>query len=109
MIFATSTNVQEEKYKEPFVRFNSDIIAYNNAAVEVLKGTGTEINDLYAVTETIPDSGRSDLTHFNTPDGVKIVGGAVVSVLCGATGIDEKTLCDVENAPDKIDKKVLGA
>jgi hypothetical protein len=54
MIFATSTNVQEEKYKYPFVRFNSDIVAYNAAAKNALASTDTVINDLYALTENIP-------------------------------------------------------
>ena len=108
-IFATSTNVQEEKYGKDFKRFNSEIIAYNNAAIEALKGTDTEINDLYAVTENIPDSCRSDLTHFNTPDGVKLVGGAVLSVLCKAAGIDEGSLISASTDPNKVDKKTLGA
>ena len=108
-IFATSTNVQEEKYGKDFKRFNSEIIAYNNAAIEALKGTDTEINDLYAVTENIPDSCRSDLTHFNTPDGVRVVGGKVLSVLCKAAGIDESSLKNASTDPNKIDKKTLGA
>lgn len=108
-IFATSTNVQEEKYGKDFKRFNSEIVAYNNAAIEALKGTDTEINDLYAVTENIPDSCRSDLTHFNTPDGVRVVGGKVLSVLCKAAGIDEGSLKNANTDPNKIDKKTLGA
>ena len=108
-IFATSTNVQEEKYGKDFRRYNSEIIAYNKAAIEALKDTDTEINDLYALTENIPDSCRSDLTHFNTPDGVALVGGKVLSVLCQAAGIDESELNNASTAPNKVDKKTLGA
>ena len=109
MIFATSTNVQEEKYGKDFKRYNSEIIAYNNAAIQALKDTDTEINDLYSVTENIPDSCRSDLTHFNTPNGVALVGGKVLSVLCGAAGIDESSLEAADTAPNEVDKKTLGA
>ena len=108
-IFATSTNVQEEKYGENFKRYNSEIIAYNKAAVEALSATDTEINDLYAVTENIPDSCRSDLTHFNTPDGVRVVGGKVLDVLCGALGIGRDSLTGAEAKVNEIDKKTLGA
>lgn len=108
-IFATSTNVQEEKYGENFKRYNSEIIAYNKAAIESLSATDTEINDLYAVTENIPDSCRSDLTHFNTPDGVKVVGGKVIDVLCGALGISLSDLEKAEAKVNEIDKKTLGA
>ena len=108
-IFATSTNVEEEKYGKDFKRYNSDIIAYNEAAVKALSSTDTAINDLYAVTENAPASCRSDLTHFNTPDGVKLVGGRVLSVICDSLGIDASTLTDASLDPNKIDKKTLGA
>lgn len=109
LIFALSTNVQEEKYGRDFKRYNSDIIAFNNAAIKALEGTDEQINDLYSLTENIPDSCRSDLTHFNTPDGVALVGGKVLSVLCQAADIDESSLAAADTAPNKIDKKTLGA
>lgn len=109
MVFATSTNVQEEKYGKDFKRFNSDIIAYNKAATEALSGTDTEINDLYALTENIPDACRSDLTHFNTPDGVALLGGRVIEVICRNLGIDASALCEKSAEVNEIDKKTLGA
>lgn len=109
LIFALNTNVQEEKYGKDFKRYNSDIIAFNKAAIKALEGTDEQINDLYSITENIPDSARSDLTHFNTPDGVRIVGGAVVSALCRIAGIDEAELIDATADPNKVDKKTLGA
>ena len=108
-IFATSTNVQQEKYGKDFKRFNSDIIAFNRAAIKALADTDTEINDLYAVTENIPDSCRSDLTHFNTPDGVRVVGGKVLDTLCAALGIDRDSLAGAEAKVNEVDKKTLGA
>ena len=49
VIFATSTPVIEEKYGENFKRFNKDIEAYNEVAVEVARTNGFAINDLYAL------------------------------------------------------------
>ncbi|MBE5754209.1 MAG: SGNH/GDSL hydrolase family protein [Clostridiales bacterium] len=108
IIFATSTFVQQEKYGEKLKRLNSDIIAYNNAALEVLKDTDTIINDLYAFTKDIPDSCRSDMTHFNTPDGVKAMGGKIVATLCKELGVDPSELAVPDAIPPEISAQVLG-
>lgn len=108
MIFATSTNVQQEKYGEKLKRLNADIEEYNKAALEALKDTDTAINDLYAFTKDIPDSCRSDMTHFNTPDGVKAMGGEVIATLCRELDINPKGLAVPDAIPREISAQILG-
>lgn len=109
MIFATSTAVLEQNYGKLFCRFNSEIEEYNAAALDALKDTNTEINDLYAITKNAPESCYSDaITHFNTKEGVELVGGKVLDVLCAALGMDKAMLKDKNSAPVKIDEKTLG-
>lgn len=107
-IFATSTAVKEEGYGSSFKRFNKDIEEYNAIALSVLSETDTMIDDLYAVTKDIPDACRSDMTHFNTPDGVKTMGSAVVGSLCDVLGISETDLAAAKNETVNIPEKILG-
>lgn len=94
-VFALSTSVIEEKYEPPYFRFNKDIEEFNKIAVETLTPLGVEINDLYTFTKTLPESCRSDMTHFYTQDGIKAVGGQVI-----------KAICQALNMPFAIDKEV---
>lgn len=87
MVFALSTAVVEEKYGKSFKRHNAVIEEYNRAAREALADTDTVIDDLYSVTLGCPDECKSDMTHFNTPAGAALVGGKVLSVICGELGI----------------------
>ncbi len=82
VIFATSTRVLEEEFRYPFVRYNKDIMQYNEIAKKALEGTGTIINDLWALTENCPVSYYSDMTHLYTPEGTELIGNAVLDVLC---------------------------
>jgi len=99
VIFATSTHVQEDKYlnKKKAARYNSDTAKFNRLAIEALEGTGTYIDDLFEVTEDAPESAFSDMTHYNTPEGCELIGGAVVRCICEVLDIDvpEKKIEDV--------------
>ena len=64
--------------------------------------------DLYEITKDIDDSCRSDMTHFNTENGAKTVGGAVVKCLCEILGIDEKELSAAKAEEAKIDADIMG-
>ena len=108
IIFATSTNVQQEKYGEKLKRLNADIEEYNRVAIEVLKDTDTIINDLYAFTKDIPDECRTDMTHFNTAQGVKTMGGEVVATLCKVMGVNPDELAVPDAIPPQISAQVLG-
>lgn len=87
VIFATSTAIREEGYKETFRRHNAIIERYNATALEVLSHTDTAINDLYAHTKDAPAECCSDMTHYNTPKGAAYMGGKVLSVICPALDI----------------------
>ena len=87
MIFATSTPVIEERYKGRHHRRNSDIVRYNEAAVEIVKQFGHAIDDLHAVCEGVPKEWYSDATHLYTPEGTQLLANAVVHSLCAALEI----------------------
>ena len=82
-IFATNTSVAEEKYASPdrFMRYNAEIEKYNEAACELMGRLGVPVNDLYTLSRSLPDEARSDATHFNTPEGIRIMGDAVCAQL----------------------------
>ncbi len=70
-IFATSVRVQSEKMPKDGIRYNEDIEKYNAAAVEIVKRYGFEVNDLYALSATLPPEAHSDFTHYYTPMGTE--------------------------------------
>ncbi len=88
-IFATSTSVQSEKMHPDFKRYNQDIEAYNAVAVEIAKKYGFEINDLYALSCTMPDEAHSDAVHYYTHMGTEAFTGQVLSCLAQALELDE--------------------
>ena len=90
VIFATSTAVQTEKMHPSFIRYNEDTEAYNEAAEKIVKEYGFEVNDLYALSATLPDEAHSDPTHYYTPIGTEIFANQVLSYLLPALGIEEE-------------------
>ncbi len=108
IVFATSTAVQEEKYGKDFMRRNSVIEQYNAAAINALSGTGTIINDLYAITASCPEACHSDKTHYSTPDGIKLVGDRVLSVICDAIEVTPSVVNMETFYPENYSKKNIG-
>ena len=108
IIFATSTAVQEEKFGETFKRRNSTIEAFNVAAIKALDGTGTVIDDLYAVTATAPEECHSDMTHYSTPAGIERVGGKVIECISSELGIEAKAVDMDTFYPEAYPQKVIG-
>ena len=70
-IFANITKLIEPRFIGTYKRFNKDVLVYNAAAAETLSPLGVQINDLYALTDTFPESYWSDMTHFNTKEGAQ--------------------------------------
>lgn len=91
VIFATSTRIIEERFVDN-KRYNSDTRIYNAAAVEIVKKYGAEINDLYAITENIPESYFIDMAHPYTKEGTRLLTEKVVSVIENALDIRGKAL-----------------
>ena len=105
MIFATSTPVQEHLFGD-LKRINSDIEAYNAAAVEIVTKHGGKINDLYSLMKNCPSEYYTDSTHFYTKDGTKLITGQVISYIENALGIKAKKP-DYDALFDK-EKDVIG-
>ncbi len=89
IIFATSTSVLSEKMGKDFKRYNEEIEAYNNTAVEIVKKYGFEVNDLYAVSVTLPEEAHSDPVHYYTPMGTQAYANKVLSVVAPYLELDE--------------------
>lgn len=104
VIFATSTSVISEKMKKEFKRYNEEIEKYNNAAIEVVKKYNFEINDLYALSVTLPESAHSDAVHYYTSAGTEAFTNQVLSFVLPALGIDEK----IEYCEDLYTDKPIG-
>ena len=104
MIFATSTKVLSEKMDKNFKRYNEEIQKYNDAAVEVVKKHGFLVNDLYAVSDKLPEEAHSDAVHYYTPMGTEAFTSAVLSFGIPALGIDG----DAEYREDMYKDKPIG-
>lgn len=89
VIFATSTWVQSELMDPNARRYNEEIEAYNAAAAEIVRKYGFEVNDLYAVSASLPAEAHSDPVHYYTPAGTKVFANQVLSYLAPALDIDE--------------------
>lgn len=108
IVFALSTWVQEDLYQGEYQRYNKDIELFNEIAIKTLGPLGEEFDDLYSVTKNAPKECFSDMTHFNTVEGIKLVGNKVVDCLCSFTGIDRNTLQEKEAELFEIPERILG-
>lgn len=90
VIFATSTRVLSEKMTKSCKRYNEDIEEYNRIAVEIVKKHGFAVNDLYAVSATLPESAHSDPTHYYTPAGTEAFTNQVLTALLPYLDIEEE-------------------
>lgn len=107
-IFALSTAVVEEKYEPPYQRYNKDIEQFNEIAVKTLTPLGVKINDLYKLTKNVPEECRSDMTHFYTPAGIKLVGDKVVQCICESLEIPLSQIKDVSATVPTLSKELVG-
>lgn len=108
LVFATSTSVWEEKCEKEFRRHNSTIEKYNEAAIRALKGTGTIINDLYALSSSCPLEYHSDAVHYYTDEGTALFGNKVLSVICGELGISAEEVNLKDFKPENYSKDNIG-
>ena len=82
VVWATTTPVNEEWHS--YQRVESDVVAYNEAAVGIAAKLGVEIDDLFRL---VSEAGRDRLLtrdgrHF-TEDGDRLLGKAVADVVRG--------------------------
>lgn len=101
VIFATSTRVQSEKMADNFKRYNEEIEKYNEAAVAVVKKFGFAVNDLYAVSATLPEEAHSDAVHYYTPLGTEAFANAVLSHVLAALELEKEIVYKEELHTDE--------
>lgn len=108
IVFAFSTAVREEKYLgDEYKRYNADIERFNEIAKQTLSPYGVIFNDLYSITKDASDSCYSDPTHFNTLDGIQLVGNQVVRCICEQIGVDIGSLNEREAELFEIPERIL--
>ena len=96
-IFATTTPVLESGYIPEYeMRYNRDILRYNEIAVQVMAQQGVLVNDLYALMRDTPDAYHSDQTHYYTAEATKLLGDAVSGALCDALSLSREELTTPE-------------
>ena len=88
VIFATSTAVISEKMSVAFKRYNEEIEEYNKIAVEIVTKYGFKVNDLYALSATLPEGVHSDPVHYYTPEGTEAFTKKVLEVLAETLELD---------------------
>ncbi len=101
VIFATSTKVLSEKMGKDFKRYNEEIEKYNEVAVKIVEKYGFKVNDLYALSVTLPEESHSDAVHYYTPAGTEAFTNQVLSFVVPELGIDEKLEYREEMYTDK--------
>ena len=107
-VFATSTSVIEEEYKGSYKRHNHYIEEYNEIAKKVLADCDIKIHDLYELTKEMPKEYRYDMTHFDTPQGTKLIGDRIVSVICDMLDIESNEVNIDEFTPEKFSEWQIG-
>ena len=107
-VFALTTTVVEEEYAPPYQRRNADVELFNKVAVETLAPLGVEFDDLYTVSKNATKECRSDSTHFNTEEGIALMGEQVVQCLCKTLGIGEEELNEGKAVFHNYSKEIIG-
>ncbi len=91
IVFATSTKVLEHRLnKNIFCRYNSEIDAYNEVAVRVVKKHGFLVDDLNAVSKALPEEAHSDGVHYYTSMGTKAFTMQVIESIKPLLNIEEE-------------------
>ena len=85
-------------------RYNEEIEKYNEVAVGIVTKYGFEVNDLYAVSTSLPEAANSDPVHYYTPMGTEVFTKQVLSFVAPALGIDEP----IEYREDMYRNKPIG-
>ena len=87
-IFALTTPVRDEEYRDPwFYRKNRDVEAINAAAKTLMDELGIPVNDLYSVIKARrPKEIFDGAVHYNFT-GAKLLAEAVLTAVCPLLGV----------------------
>ena len=72
-----------------FIRYNNEIEKYNDAAVQIVRKYGFEVNDLYSLSVSLEPEAHSDAVHYYTPIGTEKFTDQVVSHIASELGREE--------------------
>jgi hypothetical protein len=89
LVWAATTPVGREAEVHGFRR-NSDVIAYNHAARELMKEENVETNDLYSLVNPQAERLLSDGVHF-TRHGQTVLAGAVAQTIRNSLAVENRT------------------
>ena len=89
VIFATSTFVNTDELPSESWRSCDEIHEYNQIAVEIVKKYGFEIDDLEALSQTLPREAHSDPVHFYTKLGTEAFSKQVLKCLSQVLELEE--------------------
>ena len=106
IVFATSTPVLEEGYTGTYKRYNRETEIYNEAALEIGARHGFPVDDLYAAAKDAPREFHSDMTHYYTKEGTRLLAGRVIASLEERLGL--KAAEPDYDALFEEQKKILG-
>ena len=101
VIFSTSTKVLSEKMGKDFKRYNEEIEEFNRIAAEIAEKHGFEVNDLYSLSCSLPDTAHSDAVHYYTPEGTEKFTNQVLKTLAKALDLSEVPTYKEELHTDK--------
>jgi hypothetical protein len=90
IIFATSTSVVTERMSQTYRRYNEDIEKYNAVAVEIVKKHGFLVNDLNALSKSLPEEAHSDAVHYYTPIGTEAFTKHMLDLICKELDITQE-------------------
>ena len=96
VVFLLTTPVAEELTpSQELIRYDRDVVAYNQKAIEVLSPLGVEFLDLYTRAKALPFSCIRDWMHY-TPEGAEQLADFILQSL----GLDNLPLEDAfEQSP----------
>ena len=90
VIFATSTCLLGEPDEAYYKRYNEDVEKYNETAVAIMEQYGIAVNDLHALSKTLPKEAHSDPIHYYTPLGTEAFADQVLSYIMPALELSEE-------------------
>lgn len=79
IVFATTTRMNPDGTNSKNVRTTEEIIRYNAAALDALKGRDVTVNDLFAFVEDFPPEAFRDHCHFK-PETNAVIGAHCASL-----------------------------
>lgn len=73
IVYATTTSIAEWKNEDKvFIRRESDVVAYNKLATDIMTTQNISVDDLYTITNQFSEEYRQDWVHFSEEGSKKL-------------------------------------